>query len=145
MVLLILLFAYRSPILPVLRLITAGVALLGAEAFIYLLAREGWVTVDGPSVGISSILVIGAATDYGLLLVARYREELRRTRSQLEAMRIAWRRSFEPIVASGAVVMAGVLCLLFSDLPSNKSLAPVLASSIGFSVIAALYPSAALP
>jgi RND superfamily putative drug exporter len=137
-VLIILLVVYRSPILPALVLATAGFALFAAEACVYLLAKAEWVEVDGTSIGIASILVVGAATDYGLLLVARYREELRRHSSKYSAMWIAWRRSVEPIVASGATVLIGVLCLGFSVLPSNRSLAPVLAASVIFSVIAAL-------
>ena len=60
----------------------------------------GWIAVNGQSQGIASILVVGAATDYGLLLVARYREELRQEQSKYAAMRIALRQSWEPIVAS---------------------------------------------
>jgi RND superfamily putative drug exporter len=59
--------------------------------------------------------VVGAATDYGLLLVARFREELRQERSEYATMRTALHRSWEPIVASGATVVLGVLCLLLSD------------------------------
>ena len=115
-VLLILLVVYRSPLLPLLVIATAGLALTAANAVAYLLADGGVITVNGQSQGIAAILVVGAATDYGLLLVARFREELRREQSKYAAMRIALRRSWEPIVASGATVVLGVLCLLLSDL-----------------------------
>ncbi|MGY1644029.1 MMPL family transporter [Geodermatophilus sp. SYSU D00703] len=137
-VLLILLVVYRSPLLPLLVIGTAGMALVVALAVAYLLAREGWIAVNGQSQGIASILVVGAATDYGLLLVARYREELRRERSRFTAMRVALRQSWEPIVASGATVVLGVLCLLFSDLGSNRGLGPISAVGIAFAVLAAL-------
>ena len=101
-VLLILLVVYRSPILPFLVIGTAGLALTASMAVAYLLAKAGWITVNGQSQGISSILVVGAATDYGLLLVARYREELREEQSKYTAMRIALQQSWAPIVASGA-------------------------------------------
>src|SRR3954468_9213354 len=104
-VLLILVVVYRSPILPLLVIGTAGLALSASVAVAYLLAERGWITVNGQSQGIASILVVGAATDYGLLLVARFREELRRERSRFDAMRTALRRSWEPIVASGATVI----------------------------------------
>src|SRR3712207_6251760 len=77
-VLLILLVVYRSPLLPFLVIGTAGLALTAANAVAYLLADAGVITVNGQSQGIAAILVVGAATDYGLLLVARFREELRR-------------------------------------------------------------------
>ncbi|HEV7187024.1 MAG TPA: MMPL family transporter [Blastococcus sp.] len=137
-VLLILLVVYRSPILPFLVIGTAGLALTASMAVAYLLAKAGWIEVNGQSQGISSILVVGAATDYGLLLVARYREELREEQSKYTAMRIALRQSWAPIVASGATVILGVLCLLFSDLGSNRGLGPISAVSVALAVLAAL-------
>jgi RND superfamily putative drug exporter len=137
-VLVILLVVYRSPLLPLLVISTAGMALVVSLAVAYFLATQGWIAVNGQSQGIASILVVGAATDYGLLLVARYREELRREESRFTAMRIALRQSWEPIVASGATVILGVLCLLFSDLGSNRGLGPISAVSIAFAVLAAL-------
>jgi putative drug exporter of the RND superfamily len=137
-VLIILLVVYRSPLLPLLVIATAGLALTAANAVAYLLADSGAITVNGQSQGIASILVVGAATDYGLLLVARFREELRRERSKYAAMRIALRQSWEPIVASGATVVLSVLCLLLSDLGSNRGLGPISAVSVTFAVLAAL-------
>jgi RND superfamily putative drug exporter len=137
-VLLILLVVYRSPILPFLVIGTAGLALTAANAVAYLLADADVITVNGQSQGIAAILVVGAATDYGLLLVARFREELRHEQSKYTAMRTALRRSWEPIVASGATVVLGVLCLLFSDLASNRGLGPISAVSVTLSVVAAL-------
>jgi putative drug exporter of the RND superfamily len=137
-VLLILLVVYRSPLLPLLVIGTAGLALTAANAVAYLLADGGLIAVNGQSQGIASILVVGAATDYGLLLTARFREELRREQSKYAAMRIALRQSWEPIVASGATVVLGVLCLLLSDLGSNRGLGPISAVSVILAVLAAL-------
>ncbi|MCW2700368.1 MAG: hypothetical protein JWQ45_1903 [Blastococcus sp.] len=137
-VLVILLVVYRSPLLPLLVIATAGLALTAANAVAYLLADGGVITVNGQSQGIASILVVGAATDYGLLLVSRFREELRRHESKYAAMRIALHRSWEPILASGATVVLGVLCLLLSDLGSNRGLGPISAVSVAFAVVAAL-------
>ena len=92
-VLVILLVVYRSPLLPLLVIATAGLALTAANAVAYLLADGGLIGVNGQSQGIASILVVGAATDYGLLLTARFREELRRERSKYAARRIALRTS----------------------------------------------------
>jgi RND superfamily putative drug exporter len=137
-VLVILLVVYRSPILPLLVIATAGLALTAANAVAYLLADGGVITVNGQSQGIASILVVGAATDYGLLLAARFREELRQHDSKYTAMRVALHRSWEPVVASGATVILGVLCLLLSDLGSNRGLGPISAVSVAFAVLAAL-------
>ncbi|MGY1787587.1 MMPL family transporter [Geodermatophilus sp. SYSU D00698] len=137
-VLLILLVVYRSPLLPFLVIGTAGLALTAGNAVAYLLADADLITVNGQSQGIAAILVVGAATDYGLLLVARFREELQREPSRFTAIRVALRRSWEPIVASGATVVLGVLCLLFSDLASNRGLGPISAVSVALAVVAAL-------
>ncbi len=137
-VLLILLVVYRSPLLPFLVIGTAGMALVVSLAVAYFLAKQGWIAVNGQSQGIASILVVGAATDYGLLLVARYREELRLEQSKYTAMRVALKQSWEPILASGGTVILGVLCLLFSDLGSNRGLGPISAVCIAFAMLAAL-------
>ncbi|MDP9738028.1 MMPL family transporter [Curtobacterium sp. 260] len=134
----ILIVVYRSPLLPFLVLGTATFALCASILVVYALAKAGVVTVNGQVQGILSILVIGAATDYALLYAARYREALREHRTGWEATRAALRGAFEPIVASGGTVIVGVLCLLLSDLNSNKALGPVAAIGIAFSLLAAL-------
>lgn len=137
-VLLILVVVYRSPILPFVVILTAVFALAAAGLVVYELADAGVLVLNGQAQGILSILVVGAAVDYSLLLVARYREELRRNERPFDAMRIAWRQSLEPIAASGGTVVAGLLCLLLSDLASNRSLGPVAAIGIGAALLAAL-------
>ena len=134
-VLVILLLIYRSGVfLPV--LISAGVALTVAQAVVYLLADAGVLTVDGQSQGILPVLVLGASTDYALLLISRFKEELHREDSWTVAMRSALKGAFPPVIASGATVILGLLCLLLSDLNSNKSLGPVGAIGIACSVLA---------
>jgi len=134
----ILLVVYRALLLPFLVLLTSVFALCAAILVVYWFALAGWIQLSGQSQGILFILVIGAATDYALLLVARYREALGEEESSWEAMRTAYRASVEPIVASGATVTLALLCLLFSDLNSNRSLGPIAAIGIVFSVLAAL-------
>jgi RND superfamily putative drug exporter len=137
-VLVILLAVYRSPILPFVVLF-GGVLALGAASFVtYLLADHQVLTLNGQSQGILFILVLGATTDYSLLLVSRYREELRRQADRVTAIRIAWRRSVEPILASGGTVVLALLCLLFSDSNANRSLGPVGAIGIAASMLVAL-------
>lgn len=134
----ILLLVYRSLILPFLVLITALFALTAAGAAVYFGVSNGLFKLNGQSQGILSILVIGAATDYSLLLIARYREALEHHESKWEAISLALKASFEPIAASAATVILALLCLLFSDLNSNRSLGPVGALGIAFSFIAAM-------
>ncbi|WP_372665424.1 MMPL family transporter [Amycolatopsis kentuckyensis] len=133
---LILIVVYRSPLLPFLVLLSAVFALGLASLVVYLLAKNDVLALNGQSQGILSILVFGAATDYALLTVARYREQLRDTPSRFDALKLAWRATLEPIAASAGTVILGVLCLLFSDLNSNKGLGPVAAIGIGAALLA---------
>ncbi|WP_427172738.1 MMPL family transporter [Arthrobacter sp. 92] len=137
-VFLILLIVYRSLLLPVAVLFTSVFALCAAILLVFGMAKLGWIQLNGQSQGILSILVIGAATDYALLYVARFREALTHTTNRTAAALTAWKSSFEPILASGATVIIALMCLLFSDLNSNKALGPVAAAGILCSLFAAL-------
>jgi RND superfamily putative drug exporter len=137
-VIIILLLTYRSPVLWLLPLLSAGVALFAAEAVIYLLATKADLTVNAQSAGILTVLVFGAGTDYALLLVARYREELRRHEDRHEAMAFALHRSGPAIIASGSTVVVGMLCLLFASMNSTRGLGPVAAVGIVVAVLAML-------
>jgi len=137
-VLVILIIVYRSPMLPFIVLFTAVFALCGAILLVYYLAAADLVTINGQVQGILFILVIGAATDYALLYVSRYREALRDHEKRWDATWAALKGSLEPILASGLTVIAGLLCLLLSDLNSNKALGPVAAIGIALSLLAAL-------
>lgn len=134
----ILLIVYRSFLLPVMVLITAMIALSGSIYFVYLLAKHGVIKLNGESQGILSILVIGAATDYSLLLVSRFRENLRHNKSKIEALIKSLKVVIEPIAASAGTVIVALLCLMFSDLNSNKSLGPVGALGIFFSFVSVM-------
>jgi len=137
-VVVILLLVYRSPLLPAVVLFAAGLSLVTAQAVVYLAARYADLTVNGQSQGILTVLVFGAGTDYALLLVSRFREELRNEQSRFDAVRIAVRGAAPAIVASGATVVLGLLCLLLSELNSNKSLGPVAAIGIACSMVVML-------
>ena len=142
-VVLILLLTYRSPTLWLLPVISAGVALTCAQAVIYLLAEHAGLIVNAQSAGILTVLVFGAGTDYALLLVARYREELRRHHDRHEAMAVALHRAGPAILASGATVVVGMLCLLFAQTNSTRGLGPVAAIGIlvGLAVMLTLLPA----
>ena len=129
-VVLILLITYRSPVLWLLPLLSSVVALITAEAVIYLLAAHAGLTVNAFSVGILYVLVFGASTDYALLIVARYREELRRHDRRHPAMAEALRRAGPAIIASGSTVIVALLMLSFAELGSTKGLGPVLAIGV---------------
>ncbi len=142
-VVLILLFTYRSPTLWLLPVISAGVALTCAQGVIYLLAKYANLTVNAQSAGILTVLVFGAGTDYALLLVARYREELRRHQDRHEAMAVALHRAGPAIIASAATVVVGMLCLLLAENNSTRGLGPVAAIGIlvGLAVMLTLLPA----
>ncbi len=129
-VVVILLLTYRSPVLWLLPLVSAGVALTVAQAVIYLLAEHASLTVNAQSAGILTVLVFGAGTDYALLLVARYREELRRHEDRRDAMFRALHRAAPAIVASGATVAVGMSCLVFAQMQSTAGLGPVAAIGV---------------
>ncbi len=135
-VIVLLLLTYRSPVLWVLPIVSAGVALTVAEAVIYLLTQHANLTVNGQSEGILVVLVIGASTDYALLLVARYREELRRHADRHQAMAVALRRAGPAIIASGLTVVTGMLCLMAAESNDISGLGPVAAIGIGVGLIA---------
>jgi RND superfamily putative drug exporter len=135
---LILIAVYRSPLLPLIVLLAGVFALGTASLVVYQLADAGILDLNGQSQGILFILVFGAATDYALLLVARFREELRHTSDRYRAVLAAWRATIEPIAASAGTVILGVLCLLFSDLNSNRTLGPVAAIGIAAALLASI-------
>ncbi|WP_425280752.1 MMPL family transporter [Leucobacter coleopterorum] len=134
----ILIVVYRSLLLPIVVLSTSLFALCVALLVVWNLAKAGILLLSGQTQGILFILVIGAATDYSLLVVARFREELRLTQDRAVAIGKAIKGSFEPILASGGTVIAGLLCLLLSDLKSNSTLGPVAAIGIVFAMLSAL-------
>ena len=134
----ILIFVYRSPVLWIIPLLTSLFALSTAGGIIYLLAKENIIDVDGQSQGILSVLVIGAATDYALLLIARYREELHLHENRFDAMKAAYKGVWEPILASGSTVAISLLMLLFSQLTNTASLGPIGAIGIAVSVVTIL-------
>jgi putative drug exporter of the RND superfamily len=134
----ILLITYRSPVLWLLPVISSAVTLVTAEAVIYLLAAHAGLTVNEESAAIMDVLVFGASTDYALLIVARYREELRRHDRRHAAMAQALRRAGPAIIASASTVIIALLMLSFAELNSTKGLGPVLAIGVAAGVAATL-------
>jgi putative drug exporter of the RND superfamily len=126
---------YRSPAIAVIPLIVVFAAYAVAQGLVYLYANAG-ATVSSNATGILVVLMFGLGTDYCLLLLSRYREELRRHEDKHEAMARAVRRSGPAIFASGLTVALSMLVLLIADTRSISSLGPVFAIGV-VSVLAA--------
>ena len=136
-VLVLLIIIYRSPIFWAIPFFTVLLAEGAARGFGYLLAEAG-VTVNGQSGGILPVLVFGAGTDYALLLVSRYREELRRHEDKHEAMRVALRTAGPAILASGLTVIAALLTLSLAEVNGTAGLGPIGAMGVALAMIAML-------
>jgi putative drug exporter of the RND superfamily len=139
---LLLILTYRSPVLWLVPLAVIGFAdRVGAVVGGPITAAAG-LTSDGSTAGITSVLVFGAGTNYALLLISRYREELHRNSDHREALRRAVRAAGPAIVASNATVVLALLTLLFASSPSTRSLGLQAASGL---VVAALFSLLVLP
>ena len=132
----LLLLTYRSPVLWLLPIVSAGAALTVAEVVSYLLTEQAGLAVDGEGGGILVVLVLGTGANYALLLVARYREELRWQADRHEAMAVALRRAGPAIAASAVTVTVGMLFLLVFDSAAISGLGPVVAISVGTALLA---------
>jgi RND superfamily putative drug exporter len=139
---LFLLATYRSPVLWLVPLLSVGLASEIASGVVYLLAEHAGLTVNGESAYVLTILVLGVGTDYALLLIARYREELHRQQDRHMAMASALRRCLPAITASAATVAIATLCLLAGRMNSTRGLGPVVAIGI---VVAFLAMTSLLP
>jgi len=137
LVFVLLILIYRSPFLFWLPLIAVAFAEMGARAVGYGLTELG-VTVNGQSSSILSVLVLGAGTDYALLLISRYREELRHRESRSESMRVALASAGPAVVASGLTVIAALLCLGLAELNSTASMGPIGAIGIFMAMLSML-------
>ena len=137
LVFVLLILIYRSPILLWFPLLTVAFAEITTRGVGWILTEAG-VTVNGQSSSILSVLVLGAGTDYALLLVARYREELRVHESRTDAMTRALRSAGPAIFASGMTVIAALLTLSVAELNSTASLGPIGAVGIAVAMLAML-------
>ena len=137
-VIVILLVVYGSPVLWMLPVLSALASFVMASGLLHFLAARGVLTVNGQSQGVFTVLTFGAGTDYALLLVARYREELHRHARPWDALKVAWRGAAPAIVASAATVVLGLLCLLASELSGTQGLGPVAAIGVGCAALTML-------
>jgi RND superfamily putative drug exporter len=135
---LLLILTYRSPLLWLVPLVSVGVAAIMSMGAVYALTQVFDFTITSMSSALMIVLVFGAGTDYALLLVSRYREELHRHERPSDAMLAALRGAGPAIAASAGTVAAGLLCLLAADLNSTSGLGPVGAAGIGASLLVML-------
>ena len=138
LVLVLLLLIYRSPVLPFVPLITVGFGYFVAGGILALLAKGFGFTLSGQATSLMVILLFGAGTDYGLLLISRYREDLRREGSARTALATALGETWEAIAASGLTVTLAVLTLLFAQYGDYRAFAPVLGIGVFVTLIAGL-------
>ena len=134
LVFVLLILIYRSPIFWAIPLLSVGLAEAIAEGVGYLMTQLG-VTINSQSAGILTVLVFGTGTDYALLLVARYREELRHHASPHDAMRIALRRAGPVIFASASTVILALLCVLAAEVNSTRGLGPISAIGVALAML----------
>jgi RND superfamily putative drug exporter len=137
LVLLLLILIYRSPIFFLIPLIAVAFAELSARGLGFGLSELG-VTINGQSSSILSVLVLGAGTDYALLLVARYREELRRHEDKHEALALALRTAGPAILASGLTVIAALLTLTIAEVNATSGMGPIGAIGIAVAMLSML-------
>jgi RND superfamily putative drug exporter len=138
LVLILLLIIYRSPVIAFVPLIVVGIAYTIVAAMVYGLVDGGAFDVNGQTTGILIVLMFGAGTDYCLLIVSRYREELREYEDKHEAMAHATERTAPAIVSAGGTVFAAMLVLALADLKSTQSMGPVLALGVAVTLLAGL-------
>jgi RND superfamily putative drug exporter len=134
LVFVLLILIYRSPIFWLIPFLAVIVAEVSSRGFGYVLSELG-VTVTGQSSAILTVLVFGAGTDYALLIVARYREELRREQDKHAAVATAMRNAGPAIVASAATVIAALLCLSLADVNGTSGLSLIGASGIALAML----------
>ena len=137
LVFVLLILIYRSPIFWAIPLLSVGLAEAIAEGVGYLLTQLG-VTINSQSAGILTVLVFGTGTDYALLLVARYREELRHHAEPRDAMRVALRRAGPVIFASASTVILALLCVLAAEVNSTRGLGPISAIGVALAMLSTL-------
>ncbi|MEC4017554.1 MMPL family transporter [Streptomyces sp. H27-D2] len=139
----LLLLTYRSPILWLFPLLSVGFATVLTQVSTYLLAKYADLPVDPQSAGILMVLVFGVGTDYALLLIARYREELHRHENRHTAMQVALRRSGPAILASAGTVAVGLACLAVADMNNARSMGMVGAVGVicGFLAMVTILPA----
>ena len=137
LVIFLLIVIYRSPVFFFIPLAAVMFAEILSRSVGYGVSEFG-VTINGQSSSIMSVLVLGAGTDYALLIVARYREELHHTEDRHAAMQAAMRSAGPAVFASAATVIAALLCLTIARVNGTSGLGPIGAIGVACAAISML-------
>ena len=137
LVIFLLIVIYRSPVFLFIPLAAVMLAETLSRSVGYGVSELG-VTINGQSSAIMSILVLGAGTDYALLIVSRYREELHKTDDRHEAMRTAMSSAGPAVFASAATVIAALLCLTIAKVNGTAGLGPIGAIGVACAALSML-------
>ena len=135
---LLLLATYRSPLVALVPMAVVAVAYLVAAGLTYALVSAGLTDVSGQTTAMLIVLMFGAGTDYCLLIVARFRDELRQTQDVGDAMVAATSRTAPAILSAGAIVVGAMLVLAVADLNATREMGPILALGVAIMVCAGL-------
>lgn len=138
LVLILLLLIYRSPVIALVPLFVVGLAYVIAAAVVLGLIKAGAFKVNGQTTSLLIVLMFGAGTDYCLLIVARFKEELRKTADKHEAMARATERTAPAILSAGGTVVLAMLVLLLANYKGTATLGPTLAIGVAIMVLAGL-------
>ncbi|GGO31855.1 MMPL family transporter [Microbispora bryophytorum] len=136
--LLLLLVTYRSPLVALVPLAVVALAYLVTSGLAYGLVAADLTDISGQTTSILVVLMFGAGTDYCLLIVARFRDELRRTRDVEEAMVAAAQRTAPAILSAGAIVVGTMMVLALADFNATREMGPILALGVAIMVCAGL-------
>ncbi len=138
LILLLLVLIYRSPILPFIPLVGVGFAYMVTQSVLGALAKAHLIVIDAETVSIMTVLMFGAGTDYALLVVARYREQLGRAQNHLRALQEALGSAAGAVAMSAGTVMAALLVLLLSRYGPEHRFAIPFALGVGMTALASL-------
>lgn len=138
LILVLLIFIYRSPLLALIPLLACGIVYQIVDRLLGFSAKSGWFDVESQSLSIVSILLFAALTDYSLLVFARFREELRKEENKYIAMQAAMKQVWEPIFFSGGTVLAAMLVLFIADYKPYQNFAPVFSLAMAVILTAGL-------
>ncbi|ENQ3105109.1 MMPL family transporter [Bacillus cereus] len=132
LILIILIIIYRSPLLAIIPLIIAGIVYAVVDRILGLAGQNGWFVVEKQALSIMMILLFAVLTDYCLFILARYKEELKKTSSKYDAMQAALTQVMEPILFSGGTVLVAMLTLFFAVFNAYHNFAPVFSVAMVF-------------
>lgn len=138
LILVLLIFIYRSPLLAMIPLLACGIVYQVTDRLLGFSAKNDWFGIESQSLSIVSILLFAALTDYSLLVFARFREELRKEEDKYIAMQNAMRQVWEPIFFSGGTVLAAMLVLFIADYKPYQNFAPVFSLTMAVILTAGL-------